>query len=102
MDDRSWNKKILDYEIETCSPVVFAWNGLCWNKKILDYEIETTPTPSQTAEERQVEIRRFSITRLKRFAKSSKVSCILVEIRRFSITRLKLEDNTSACWWSEF
>ena len=62
-----WNKKILDYEIETP-----AQNGAAprcwyrWNKKILDYEIETDPSIWGCDTCFAVEIRRFSITRLKR------------------------------------
>ena len=62
----SWNKKILDYEIETCQLnrqeriVVISWN-----KKILDYEIETRECLDLVVHVQDVEIRRFSITRLK-------------------------------------
>ena len=115
----SWNKKILDYEIETISCRVRADFSTrpSWNKKILDYEIETADIVGQEAATRFfVEIKRFSITRLKlpghwgvgywgrcRWNKKIldyeietrknphwKSNSRIVEIRRFSITRLKL------------
>ena len=37
----SWNKKILEYEIETCLHKARRGCFYSWNKKILEYEIET-------------------------------------------------------------
>ena len=61
-----WNKKILDYEIETYRYDASSggWD-FGWNKKILDYEIETDNVGSWDCWVKSVEIRRFSITRLK-------------------------------------
>ena len=69
---------------------------LSWNKKILDYEIETNNIAMigrLRYARLSVEIRRFSITRLKHAGNvarylSTKAERV-VEIRRFSITRLK-------------
>ena len=43
-----WNKKILDYEIETKKvDDYYLDTGLGWNKKILDYEIETAESDTK-------------------------------------------------------
>ena len=89
----SWNQKFLDYEIETSSPcrrrtltpyveiksfsitrlkpcsgsVVCIFAKPSWNQKFLDYEIETcTHCPNSPLFWLIVEIKSFSITRLKR------------------------------------
>ena len=61
----SWNKKILDYEIETLFRSILHRLHFSWNKKILDYEIETQQLGRFQIGRGSVEIRRFSITRLK-------------------------------------
>ena len=63
--DFGWNKKILDYEIETLQLRSGHAKKPGWNKKILDYEIETDNVGSWDCWVKSVEIRRFSITRLK-------------------------------------
>ena len=63
---QSWNKKILDYEIEIhYLNQVSQARRFRWNKKILDYEIEILGARHCKAWLAHVETRRFSITRLK-------------------------------------
>ena len=112
----SWNQKFLDYEIETCHAGrylhISPYPG--WNQKFLDYEIETVRRQLQTSSacrlkskvsrlrdwnagnddpqthQRRVEIKSFSITRLKRETPPVKTKLLKpVEIKSFSITRLK-------------
>ena len=71
----SWNKKILDYEIETIlSPLHTPHFSIGWNKKILDYEIETAKLAHDDGQLISVEIRRFSITRLKQIFPKAPIS----------------------------
>ena len=63
----SWNEKHLDYEIEThCLVNVQLLVHVAWNEKHLDYEIETKNRQAPSfAEDRQLEMKSISITRLK-------------------------------------
>ena len=71
----------------------------CWNKKILDYEIETEDMKFYIGQPVFVEIKRFSITRLKPYVHQTIIAEFsLVEIKRFSITRLKLSRRYLTRW----
>ena len=64
-----WNQKNLDYEIETkkrCVPVSRLRLLYSWNQKNLDYEIETQLNRTDRRFWCWLEIKRTSITRLKR------------------------------------
>ena len=64
-----WNQKFLDYEIETCFRETNVRAGVpwSWNQKFLDYEIETSFIDTWCIGWcLRVEIKSFSITRLKR------------------------------------
>ena len=112
----AWNQKNLDYEIETRVHFWCRWffRGT-WNQKNLDYEIETLLPVSRAHHTGVLEIKRTSITRLKRILQYPQAySCLCLkskeprlrdwngsklpvlgvaspslEIKRTSITRLK-------------
>ena len=73
---RTWNQKNLDYEIETLHIDPLRISGtLAWNQKNLDYEIETkTLSHHRIMCSQFLEIKRTSITRLKRGGSSERVS----------------------------
>ena len=63
----AWNQKNLDYEIETCSRTTpYRSHRATWNQKNLDYEIETLFSTPVAMLWFRLEIKRTSITRLKR------------------------------------
>ena len=62
----TWNQKNLDYEIETIMNIDSRDNGGPWNQKNLDYEIETGFDTFAATSQKPLEIKRTSITRLKR------------------------------------
>ena len=63
----AWNQKNLDYEIETIVRIAgIDITDYTWNQKNLDYEIETWLAGTTEWQVPALEIKRTSITRLKR------------------------------------
>ena len=62
----AWNEKNLDYEIETGLTKCRVIRFFAWNEKNLDYEIETSYSRSPDTDPTRLEMKRTSITRLKR------------------------------------
>ena len=89
--DMTWNQKNLDYEIETLRQEEDRIrSSASWNQKNLDYEIETCNALRNSRTVIALEIKRTSITRLKRTCHSEQEFARLgLEIKRTSITRLK-------------
>ena len=91
-----WNQKFLDYEIETTTLVASdeRYSMLGWNQKFLDYEIETSAYLCRTQTYIQL---KSKVSRLRDWNASATTQTTTppsVEIKSFSITRLKL---TSPC-----
>ena len=125
---KTWNQKNLDYEIETtiAPKVEETADVFSWNQKNLDYEIETDLPQFLPNRTLGLEIKRTSITRLKRvyiftarlwvaawawnqknldyeietfpFCREIGKRCLWVEIKRTSITRLKLGRSLTGTW----